>query len=59
MRKRHIFAAIGSALTIGTGVFLLANLKPAKYSDKWFKSLSREELDTECEVTETVDFDRE
>lgn len=50
MQTRHIFTVIGSALTIGAGIFLLTNLEPAKYSDKWFKSLSKEDLDAEREL---------
>lgn len=50
MKRQYIFSVIGSALAIGAGALLLVNREPAKYSDKWFKSLSREELDAEREI---------
>lgn len=49
MRKNRFFAASGTALMIGAGIFLLMKREPEKYSDKWFQTLSREELDVERE----------
>lgn len=49
MGKNRFFAAAGTALMVGTYIFLSMKREPEEYSDKWFRSLSREELDVEQE----------
>jgi len=50
MKIGRILGVVGATALGGLGIFLSIDRKPVKYSDKWFKSLSREELDAEREV---------
>ncbi len=49
MINKRFLAVVSTALMVASGIFLSIKHKPEKYSDEWFSSLSREELDTERE----------